>query len=159
MAGVQALCGSGPAGTLAVVLWWCVALLYCFALGASLANMALFRVLRAFLAWFGGFVWVCLVWVLFVACVALYACGVKRIKGLRRICLSFSLFALLFVLLSLCLLSLACSLACLVCSCVFVVFVFSFSLADYTQKKGRKGFAPCVLSSCVVGLLYPHKFV
>ena len=29
--GVQALCGSGPAGTLAVVLWWCVALLYCFA--------------------------------------------------------------------------------------------------------------------------------
>ena len=44
--------------------------LYCFALGASLANMALFRVLRAFLRGFMGFVWVCLSCVLFVACVA-----------------------------------------------------------------------------------------
>ena len=44
--------------------------LYCSAVGASLANMALFRILRRFLARFGGFVWVCLAWVLFVACVA-----------------------------------------------------------------------------------------
>ena len=35
-----------------------------FVLGASLANMALFRVLRAFLEGFMGFVWVCLVLVL-----------------------------------------------------------------------------------------------
>ena len=39
-----------------------------FALGALLANMALFRVLRAFLARFVGFVWVCVVLVLCVAC-------------------------------------------------------------------------------------------
>ena len=32
-----------------------------FALGAFPLNMALFRVLRAFLAWFVGFVWVCVV--------------------------------------------------------------------------------------------------
>lgn len=42
--------------------------LYCFTLVVSLANMALFRVLRAFLAWFGVFVWVCVVWVLCVGC-------------------------------------------------------------------------------------------
>ena len=38
-------------------------------LGALLANMALFRVLKAFLARFGAFVWVC------VACVLCVACG------------------------------------------------------------------------------------
>ena len=38
-------------------------------LGASLANMALFRVLRAFLEGFSCSVWVCVVLVLFVACV------------------------------------------------------------------------------------------
>ena len=39
-----------------------------FVLGASLANMDLFRVLRAFLARFGWFVWVCVVLVICVAC-------------------------------------------------------------------------------------------
>ena len=39
-------------------------------LGVLSTNMALFRVLRAFLARFGVFVWVCLVLVLCVACVA-----------------------------------------------------------------------------------------
>ena len=42
--------------------------LCCFALGALLANMALFGFLRAFLEGFGGFVWVCVVLVLCVAC-------------------------------------------------------------------------------------------
>ena len=42
--------------------------LYCFALGALLANMALFRVLRAFLGGFMGFVWVCVVLALCVDC-------------------------------------------------------------------------------------------
>lgn len=42
--------------------------LYRFMLVVLLANMALFRVLGAFLAWFGVFVWVCVVWVLCVAC-------------------------------------------------------------------------------------------
>ena len=40
-----------------------------FVFGALLANMALFCVLRRFLARFGGFVWVC------VACVLCVACG------------------------------------------------------------------------------------
>ena len=39
-----------------------------FVFGALLANMALFRVLRGFLAWFGAFVWVCVVLVICVAC-------------------------------------------------------------------------------------------
>ena len=39
-------------------------------LAVSLANMALFRVLRAFLARFGVFVGVCVAWVLCAACVA-----------------------------------------------------------------------------------------
>ena len=47
--------------------------LSCCALVGSLANMALFRVLMAFLARFVGFVWVCVVLVFCVACVALYA--------------------------------------------------------------------------------------
>ena len=41
-----------------------------FALGALSLNMALFRVLRAFLEGFMGFMWVCLFRVLCLACVA-----------------------------------------------------------------------------------------
>ena len=44
-----------------------------FALGALSLNMALFRVFRAFLGGFMGFVWVCVVLVLCLACVVLYA--------------------------------------------------------------------------------------
>ena len=64
MAGGQAL-------GLAPLLWSCVPSfcpLCCFALVASLANMALFRVLRAFPAGFGVLVWVCIGWGLCVAC-------------------------------------------------------------------------------------------
>ena len=91
----------------ALVLWSCVPSfcpLSCFVLGALPANMALFRVLRAFLGGFMGFVWVCVVLVLCVVCVALYACGVRRIKGLWRVCSCFSSFAYLLLpfVLSLC---------------------------------------------------------
>ena len=64
---------SGPAEMPALVLWSCVPSFYSlsrFALGAFPMNMALFRVLRAFLEGFGAFVWVCVVLVLCVACVA-----------------------------------------------------------------------------------------
>ena len=44
--------------------------LSCFALGAPLANMALFRVFRGFLGGFMVRMWVCIGWVLCVACVA-----------------------------------------------------------------------------------------
>ena len=46
---------------------------YRFALGALLANMALFRVLRGFLAGFIVFAWVCVVLVLCAVCVDLCA--------------------------------------------------------------------------------------
>ena len=42
---------------------------YCFVFVALLANMPLFRILRAFLEGFMGFMWVC------VACVLCVACG------------------------------------------------------------------------------------
>ena len=45
-------------------------LLFCFALGALIANMALFRVLRAFLEGFMVRVYICMGLVLCVACVA-----------------------------------------------------------------------------------------
>ena len=44
--------------------------LSCFMLGALLANMPLFGVLRAILARFGVLAWVCIALVLCVACVA-----------------------------------------------------------------------------------------
>ena len=44
--------------------------LYRFALGALSLNMVLFRVFRSVLAGFGRFVWVCVVLVRCVACVA-----------------------------------------------------------------------------------------
>ena len=44
--------------------------LVCFTPEVLGLNMALFGILRAFLAWFGVFVWVCIAWVLCAACVA-----------------------------------------------------------------------------------------
>ena len=68
---VQAFEASGPAGTLALVLWSGVPS-FCplsrFVLGALALKYAFIRVLRAFLAWFVVFVWVCVVLVLCVAC-------------------------------------------------------------------------------------------
>ena len=64
---------SGPAGRLALVLWSCVPSFCPFSrssLGALSLNVALFRVFRAFLESFGRFVWVCVVLVRCVACVA-----------------------------------------------------------------------------------------
>ena len=81
------LCGGGRVhwvqlvqGTLAILLTlakmdripaFCP--LSCLALGGLCLNMALFRVFRAFLARFMGFVWVCVVWVLCVDCGAFCA--------------------------------------------------------------------------------------
>ena len=63
--------GSGPACCLALVLWSCVPS-FCplsrSSLGALSLNVALFRILRAFLARFGAFVWVCIGSVLCVDC-------------------------------------------------------------------------------------------
>ena len=73
VAGGTGFRGSGPAGGW---LWSSgrVSCPFCplsrFALGALALNMPLFSVLRGFLAWFGVFVWVCIVLVLCVACVA-----------------------------------------------------------------------------------------
>ena len=57
---------------LALVLWSCVPSFRSLSrssLGALLANMALFRVFKAFLEGFMGLVWVCVVLVVFLACV------------------------------------------------------------------------------------------
>ena len=118
-------------------------------LGASLANMALFRVLRGFLEGFGvlcGFVLLaCFAWLVGLLC----ACGVRRLKGLRRICLSFYPFHSCFYsslpfFLALSLLLSACP---LVLSLMLCLCVFFFPFGLYAKRKG----APCwcVLSSCV----------
>ena len=81
-------------------------------------------------------------------CGFLCACGVRRIKGLRRVCLSFVRFSSSFVLvfaLLLCSLPIfwgfafvVLGLSCLLVLFVLVslwVFVFSFSLSVYAQKE------------------------
>ena len=62
---------SGPAGVGSGPLVVCSPLFVRFValLVWLLANMPLFRVFRAFLAWFGGLVWVCVALLLCVACV------------------------------------------------------------------------------------------
>ena len=123
------------------------------------------------------FVWVevfaLIVWLL-------CACGVRRFRGLWRVCLYFVLFCPIlssFVLLLLCLpfflplcscfylfscfprlvlLSSACPLACLVCSCVLVGFVFSFSLSDYTQKERAQFLASSLVLLWLRWLLSCH---
>lgn len=132
--------------------------LCCFVCGVLPANMALFRVLRAFLARFYG------------VCVGL--CCLGALRGLCGFCARvelgglearsvfasilsvFLLLCLSFVLLSLCLLSFLCSLPifcgftfvvlcwsscmpCLfLCACGFCVFLFPFGL--YAKRKGAK---------------------
>ena len=143
---------SGPAKRLALVLWSCVPS-FCplsrFVFGVLSLNMVLFRVFRGFLARFRGFVWVCVILVRCVACVALYACGVRRIKGLLRVCLPFILLPFSFCLsfhLFTCFLSFALSalfwlsFACpLVLSCLFLwsLLLFPFPFRTMRKKKGR----------------------
>ena len=70
---IQDLSGIQDLPEVALVLLWCVPS-FCplsrFALGMLALNMALFRVLRAFLEGFSCLVWVCVVLVICVACVA-----------------------------------------------------------------------------------------
>ena len=58
--------GSGPL-VVCSLLFWGLSRLACLGL---LENMPLFRILRAFLEGFMGFVWVCVVLALCLACVA-----------------------------------------------------------------------------------------
>ena len=123
-----------------------------FALVGLLANMALFRVLRAFIWVYRLFVWVCLSCVL---CVrewlgGLKACGVFAPRFILLLCLlsfRFSLFLCVcpaFVLLSFVgLVAFRFPLFVLLFS--LWVFVVSFSLTDYTQK--RKGAKVLLLAS------------
>ena len=137
--------GAEPARVLALVLVWRVPS-FCplsrFVFGALYLKYALIRILRGFLEGFPCWMWVCIACVLCVACVALYACGVRRIKGLRRVCLYFSSslpsFSSLCLLLSFTLsalfwLSFACPLA--LSLWLFGCVGFSFSLSGYTQKE------------------------
>ena len=105
-----------------------------------------------------GLVWVCVVLVLCVACVALYACGVRRLKGLLRVCLpfirfssslpSFSSLYLLFVLLSFFTLVVFWLSSCIVFVALWVCWVFFFPCGLHSKREGAECF-PCVLSWCV----------
>lgn len=90
----------------------------------------------------------CFAWIVGLLC----ACGVRRIKGFRRVCLSFYPFRSCFssslpIFLALSLLLSACP---LVLSFMFWLCVFSFPFGICAKRKGAKVFAPCVLSSCVM---------
>ena len=115
--------------------------------------------------------WVCVVLVLCVACVALYACGVRRFYGLLRVCLPFVLlpfsfclspFAfrfisllLLFVLLSFFALVVFCLSSCLVLFVLVVFVVVSFSLAVCTQKeRARRVGASSLVLLCLPFQIY-----
>ena len=94
--GRQAFEDSGPAGGW---LWssggvfhaFCP--LSCFACGALHLNMALFRVLRAFLAGFMVRMWFVWVWGFALIVWLLCACMVRRLYGLWRVRLYFFLFS------------------------------------------------------------------
>lgn len=124
----------------------------------SLADMALFRVLRAFWRVLGvscGFVLLgCFAWLVWLLC----ACGVRRIKGLWRICLRFSSFVLVFALL-------LCSspifwgftFVVLWLSCLPVLFVlgffgllFLFPFRMHGQKERAQFLASSLVLLCVV---------
>lgn len=144
--------GSGPLVVCSLLL---VALLLCFP--AIPAKYALFRILRAFLARFVVVVWVCVVLVVCVACVALYACGVRRIKGLLRVLPLFYIFCPALVLLS-CFRGLLPLASCLACSAAFLALWVGFfawlgcwlsfpSDGFRHKKKGRNSLRP-LLSCC-----------
>ena len=155
-AGVRLFEDSGPAGTFAVVLWSCVpsflsSLSLCaWCIGFEYGSISRFK------AVFSAFYGVCvgsLGLVLCVACVAfcarvelggLEACGV-----FASVFLSFPLYLpYVFPLFVLWLSSFTLVVFC--CSLSWFVLCFLFPLRYMRKKKGHKGFAPCVLSSCVV---------
>ena len=135
--------------------------LVCFAIVWLLANMALLVVLSAFWGVRGGLCCLGALRGLCGFCARVELGGLKACGVFASILSSFVLFLVLYfvlflVLLLLCLpfflsslllllslflpsllvlLSSACPLVCLVCSCVIVGFVFSFSLSDYAQKE------------------------
>ena len=124
---------------------WCVACKY-----GSISRF------KGFLAWFVGFVWVYVACVLCVACGALYACGVRRIKGLWRVCLSFCPFAFLLLLLCLppfMLVVLLCSgclslFSCIVFVALLVWLLFPFPFRTTRKKKGRAVLVRPLLVCC-----------
>ena len=125
----------------------------CFALGALIANMPLFRVFRAFLEGFICLVWVCLSWCFAWIVWLLCACGVRRIKGLLRVCLRFYLSCLHLLLFAPAFISFPAFFACPLVLCLSSLFVgcccFFFPFGMYAKRKGA---IPCVLSRSVVGL-------
>ena len=139
-----------------------------FVFGALLANMPLFRILRAF--WRGlwclcGFVlFGCFAWLVGLLC----AWVVRRIRGLRRVCLPFYPFCPWFYpfaqLLSFCPCVSVSALLCLSSCLVFpflLCFVVSFSLSDYTQKERAQFLASSLvlLWACLDVLKYYRYFL
>ena len=148
---LQVVQGARASGVL-----WCVFRCFCplyrFVLGALPLKYAFIRALRAFLARFGVVVWVCVACVLCVACGALYACRVRRLYDLMRVCpsfvLSFVFFLVLLLLLSL-LVLLSSLLALFVLVSLWLLSLFLFPFRTIRKKKGRNFLRP-LLSCCGV---------
>ena len=94
----------------------------------------------------------------------LYACGVRRLYDLWRVSLNLSLyspfflslylpFVLRLVCFALVVFWLSSCLVLFVLVSLWLLLLFPFPLRYIRKKKGRKGFAPCVLSSCVIDLV------
>ena len=102
----------------------------------------------------------CFAWLVWL----LYACGVRRFKGLWRVCLPFILLPFSFCLSFYLFASAFCPSPCLLCyGCLLLVLLsclflcpcgfcrcFLFPCGIYAKRKGAKG-CPCVLACLVVG--------
>lgn len=147
----------------------------CLVFVVLLANMPLFRVLKGFLGDFMGFVCVCVVLVLCVACGAFCARvelgGLKACSVFASILSAFHLLCPCLVLLLLCLLSFYALLfffALVVFLCplalslwLFGCVVVSFSLSDYTQKERahRVGASSLVLLWACLDVLKHYRYL
>ena len=136
--------------------------LSCFACGALHLNMALFRVLRAFLAGFMVRMWFVWVWGFALIVWLLCACMVRRLYGLWRVRLYFFLFSssspifwgIAFVVLGLSSWLLGfCSWSCHLSLCGLLLFLFP--LRYIRKKKGRNSLRP-LLSCCVLFVSLVH---
>ena len=110
----------------------------------------------------------CFAWLVWLLC----ACGVRRFKGLWRVCLRFSCFSsslpsfsslyLLFVLHLVCFVLVVFLLSsCIVFVALWVCCGFSFSLSDYTQKERarRVGASSLVLLWACLDVLKHYRYL
>ena len=141
----------------ALVLWSCVPLLLSALSLCSWCVVLEYALISRFKGVFRGFCGACVGLCCSGALRGLWGfCTRERLGGLKACCV----FAPVFLLLLLCLppfmlVVLLCSgclslSSCIVFVALWVWLLFPFPFRTTRKKKGRKGFALCVLSSCVV---------